>query len=478
MTTYSHPASHNFEPSGPMTSRLPDQTDVEGKPWLQTTPWLLLAVAFLGTCLVAWAVQLVLLPHFFPHLHAGHGMLVGGDSAGMHLTAVDLAARIQKEGWSVWELRPAGNAPTGIAAALYVFVTPEPYMLVPMNALVHAAGGMTVYLIAYLVSANRLASVVAAIPFLVFPSAASWYAQIHKDGIFALGMLLCALGWMQAFRPGFWVSARPAYAALILPLALGLFLVWLVRPHIMILMQAVAMVTSVSGLLLVAFWWRLGVLQGRRFVLAVFVFVTIPLLVVLVKPSDYRVESWKGDVVARETVMPYMPGHCVLERGANASADKLSSTVAAMRDFYISGNSYKNAKSNMDTDFVPGTICNLVGYLPRALQVGFLAPFPAQWMADGSVAASTVMRRVISVEMLAVYACLLLLPLALWNFRKKPEFWFVLGFLTLLTVIHVYLVPNLGTLHRMRYGFLTAVVGLALAGAVNRALAARTAGPD
>lgn len=451
-----------------MTSRFHDQLNFEAKPWLQLTPWLLLAVAFLGTCAVAWAVQLVLLPHFFPHLHAGHGMLVGGDSAGMNLTAVELAERIRKEGWSVWELRPAGNAPTGIAAALYVFVTPEPYMLVPLNALVHAAGGMVIYLIAYLVSQNRMASVVAALPFLLFPSSAIWYAQIHKDGIFALGMLLCALGWMQAFRPAFWATARPAYAALFLPLVLGLFLVWLVRPHIMILMQAVAIVTTVAGLLLAAFWWRLGTLQAKRAFLAAFVFVMIPVLVVLAKPSDYRVESWKGDVVARETVMPYMPGHCLLERGANASADKLSSTIAAMRDFYLSGNSYKNARSNMDPDFVPGTVCNLVGYLPRALQIGFLAPFPDAWLAEGSIPANTVMRRVISVEMLAVYAALLFLPLALWDYRRKPEFWFVLGFCILLTVIHVYLVPNMGTLQRMRYGFLTATAGLALSALAGR----------
>jgi hypothetical protein len=423
-------------------------------------------------------VQLVLLPHYLPQLHAGHGMLVGGDSAGMNLTAVDLAARIQKEGWSAWELRPAGNAPTGIAAALYVFLTPEPYMLVPLNALVHAAGGMTIYLIVCLISANRRAAVLAALPFLLFPSAASWYAQIHKDGIFALGMLMCALGWMQGFRRDFWAAPLPRFATLLGPIALGLFLIWVVRPHIMILMQAMSIVTTLSGLGLVAVWWRSHALSGARALMAAFVFVMIPLLVVLVKPSDYRVESWKGDVIARETVMPYMPGHCVLERGANAGADKLSSTVAAMRDFYISGNSYQNAKSNMDVDFVPGTVCNLFGYLPRALQIGFLAPFPAQWVADGSIAASTVMRRVISVEMLVTYACLLLLPLALWNYRRKPEFWFVLGFLTLLMVIHVYLVPNLGTLHRMRYGFLTAVVGLAIAGAVDRVLSRRAGRPE
>ncbi len=451
-----------------MTSRPRHQLNFEDKPWLQRTPWLLLAVAFVGTCVVAWAVQLILLPHFFPHLHAGHGMLFGGDSAGMNLTAVDLAARIQKEGWSVWELRPAGNAPTGIAAALYVFVTPEPYMLVPLNALVHAAGGMTIYLIAHLVSRNRLASVVASLPFLLFPSAAIWYAQIHKDGIFALGMLLCALGWMQAFRPAFWSSGRPAYAALFIPLVLGLFLLWLVRPHIMSLMQAVALLTSVSGLLLVAFWWFRKMLGGARILQAVFVFVLIPVLLVLVKPSDDRVESWKGDVVARETVMHYMPGYCPLERGTNASADKLSSTVAAMRDFFLSGNNYKNARSNLDADFVPGTLCNLVGYLPRALQIGFLAPFPSDWLAEGSVAANTVMRRVISVEMLVVYAAMLVLPLALWDYRRKPQFWFVLGFCILLMLVHVYLIPNMGTLQRMRYGFLTATVGLALSALAGR----------
>ena len=96
------------------------------------------------------------------------------------------------------------------------------------------------------------------------------------------------------------------------------------------------------------------------------------------------------------------------------------------------------------------------------------APFPSDWLAEGSVAANTVMRRVISIEMLAVYASMLFLPLAMWVYRRKPEFWFVLGFFTLLTLIHVYLVPNMGTLQRMRYGFLTATVGLALSALAGR----------
>lgn len=435
-------------------------------PWRERATWLLFLVAFFGTCAVALVVQLVLLPSYLPHLHAGHGMLIGSDSEGMHSTAVALAQRIRAEGWSAWELRPAGNAPTGIAAAIYVYLTPEPYVLVPLNALVHAAGGLAVYLIACYIFRHRVAAVAAAIPFLVFPSAASWYAQIHKDGVFALGMLLCAVGWTQAFRRDFWMAPVLRLASLLGPIALGLFLVWVVRPHMMILMQAVGIVVSLFGLGLVAVWWRSGALGGARALMAVFVFVAIPVLTVAIKPSDYRVESWKGDVVARESVMHYMPGACLIERGASAGLDKLPNTVAAMRDFFISG--YRNAKSNMDPDFVPGTVCNLLAYVPRALQIGFLAPFPNAWLSEGSIAASTMMRRVISVEMIATYLALLLLPIALWDYRRKPEFWFVLGFFTLLMLIHVYLVPNLGTLHRMRYGFLTGVVGLAIGGGVQR----------
>jgi putative peptidoglycan lipid II flippase len=437
-------------------------------PLAARTALLLFIAAFLGTTAVALLIQLVLLPYFLPQLHAGHGMLVGGDSAGMHAAAAALADRIRSEGWSVWELRPAsGNAPTGIAAAIYVYLTPEPYMLVPLNALVHAAGGVVIYLIAFGLSQNRLASVVSALPFLVFPSAASWYAQIHKDGIFALGMLLCALGWMQAFKRDFWGAAVPRYAALLMPIALGLLLVWVVRPHIMVLMQVIAIVIAVFGVGMAVAWWRSGLLPGSKAVTAAFVLMAIPVLMVLVKPSDYRVESWKGDVVARESVMRYMPGDCLLERGANATVDKLPVTVAAMRNFFTAG--YRNAKSNMDPEFVPGTVCNLLTYVPRALQIGFLAPFPSAWLADGSIAASTMMRRVISAEMVVTYMGLLLLPLAFWRYRRKPEFWFVLGFCTLLTLIHVYLIPNLGTLYRMRYGFVAAVVGIAISAAFNRA---------
>lgn len=440
-------------------------------PWSGRTVWVLFTIAFLSTCSVALAIQLVLLPYYLQAIHAGHGMLIGGDSQGMHSTAVALAAQMQKEGWSLWELRPAGNAPTGVAAAIYFYLTPEPYTLIPVNAFVHACGGLFIYLIVYLITQDKLSAVAGSIPFLVFPSAASWYAQIHKDGMFALGMLMCAFGWMQCFQLQFWKVARPALFSVALPLALGLFLIWVVRPHMTVLMLAVSVFTTLAGLVLVGIWVRKDCLNSRKALIAAGVFVVIPVILVMIKPWDARINSWQTDIAGISSTITYNPGHCLIDRGTIPALDKLSTMVAGMRDFFISG--YPNAKSNMDPDFAPGTVCNLLAYLPRALQIGFLAPFPSAWLAEGSIAASTMMRRVISAEMVATYMGLLLLPLAFWRYRRKPEFWFVLGFCTLLTVIHVYLVPNLGTLHRMRYGFLTAVVGIAISAAFNRAESTR-----
>jgi hypothetical protein len=434
---------------------------------IDRTAWLLFGGAFIATCMVALLVQLLVLPVFMPHLHAGHGMLANSDSAGMHSTAAALAEQMRVQGWSVWSLRPDGNASTGIAAIIYSLTIAEPYALIPLNAVVHAASGVVIYLIVLPITGNRMAAVAGAIPFLAYPSAASWYAQIHKDGIFALGMLLCLLGWMQAFRKEFWLAAKIRVWSVLLPIASGLVLAWVVKPYSVILMHPIAFITALCGIGLVLALGRSGAIRAKRVWLGMALFAGIPVLMVLAKSSDYRVDNWRVDVKERENVVQYMKGNCIIERGMLPAADKLASTIASMRSFFLA-EVYRQARSTMDPEFVPATLCDLFAYLPRAIQIGFLAPFPDQWVSEGSVATGTMMRRLVSVEMIATYFALLFLPLAMWMFRRKPEFWYVLGFSILLTLVHVYLVPNLGVLYRVRYGFVMAVIGLAVGAAVLR----------
>jgi hypothetical protein len=77
---------------------------------------------------------------------------------------------------------------------------------------------------------------------------------------------------------------------------------------------------------------------------------------------------------------------------------------------------------------------------------------------------STAMRLVAGAEMLMIYPLLLLgLPLAIWRWRRKLEFWFAAGCCVYLIVTYAMVTPNVGTLYRMRYGYLMTLAATGLA---------------
>jgi hypothetical protein len=99
---------------------------------------LFLAV-FFYVLTVGFVLQFWLLPVSIPSLHAGHGLMKGGDWVGFHKIAVASAEKIHESGWKNWELRPELQAPSGIAAALYVVTGVEKsWVVLPLNALLFA----------------------------------------------------------------------------------------------------------------------------------------------------------------------------------------------------------------------------------------------------------------------------------------------------------------------------------------------------
>ncbi len=80
------------------------------------------------------------------------------------------------------------------------------------------------------------------------------------------------------------------------------------------------------------------------------------------------------------------------------------------------------------------------------------------------------MRKVAAVEMIFVYASLIWLPFAFWKWRSKAEMWVALLFAVSMLAIYGFVMPNVGTLYRMRYGFFMIIIGVALASALSYAL--------
>jgi len=157
------------------------------------------------------------------------GGLVVLDSVGFDTTAKEMSLAIKERGWQVWELRPKNSAPAGIASIFYTLWTPQPYTLLPFNALVHALSGCVVVWILSNFFSWKPAIIGGAI-FVLNPAAMEWVAQIHRDGLFIFGNLL-VLVCIFKFFDGFRSNKGKTMAWGLFWGVIGTLLVWVARPY-------------------------------------------------------------------------------------------------------------------------------------------------------------------------------------------------------------------------------------------------------
>jgi hypothetical protein len=136
-----------------------------------------------------------------------------------------------------------------------------------------------------------------------------------------------------------------------------------------------------------------------------------------------------------------------------------------LRNGYFGTPGYKGSGSMVDRDVELLSMKDFVTYLPRAIQLGLFAPFPSDWLAPAQSSGGGIMRRVAGVEMLGVYFALAFLPYAMWRWRYRIEMWLIVAFGAILLLLYSYATPNIGSLYRLRYGFLMLLVTLGVAGA-------------
>lgn len=451
-----------------------------------------LGLAFVYPALAAVAVQFWLLPYVFPKWHWGHGLLRGGDWIEFHRVAVATATRMQIVGWSAWTLRPDGAAPAGIAAALYHLFTPEPWVLIPINAAVHAVSVLFLVLILESFCGDRRLAILASLPFLFFPTSMLWTTQLHKDGWMALGSLALIYGWIRLVRTpdpddgegeGWKLPSFGELTAALSLVFLGGLCVWVVRPYFVRVFVPIS--TVVSAYLTAILFRRArgrgsegagpeedadsedrrsadrrsgdrgnGISEdpGRRRrwrespvavvagVLLVAWASTAIVLTLNYDPTDKLAGKMK--FLSNEwSYTPYVPWFI----------DEQFRMLAEVRAEYLSV--YAAAGSNVDREVELGDAADVVAYMPRAAQVGLFAPFPTRWLAEGSSSETTVMRRVAALEVAWFYLSFVVLVPLVYRWRRRPELWIVLAFTVPVIVVQSLSVPNIGTLHRVRFGY-------------------------
>jgi hypothetical protein len=124
---------------------------------------------------------------------------------------------------------------------------------------------------------------------------------------------------------------------------------------------------------------------------------------------------------------------------------------------------YQDSGTLIDQDVEFITVADVLRYLPRAIEIGFLAPFPNKWLAPGRIV-GLAGRLLSGGEMLAAYIIELLALFGVWRARDRLTTWLL--FCTILfgvTTLGLGL-NNVGALYRMRYGFFVLLIMLGMYG--------------
>jgi len=113
--------------------------------------------------------------------------------------------------------------------------------------------------------------------------------------------------------------------------------------------------------------------------------------------------------------------------------------------------SYTSQASNIDGDVQFHSPKDILRFVPRALVIGFFAPFPKMWFQAGSFGRAG--RLLSGAETLAMYLFYVAVGFSLWHDRRNLRMWFVFlvaatGMLALGLVV-----VNAGALYRIRYVF-------------------------
>jgi len=417
----------------------------------KTARWVALAsaayVLLAGAVLQGWIIPAT-------PWHGGDGLLAGGDWLYFHDLALGLAQQIDQQGWSAWILRPEDQAPAGVAAALYALTgVHRPWVLLPLHAMLYALIALCLWRMVADVSGNNRVGLWALVPLFAFPSLAMVYGQIHKDIYVLPGVLALLLAWVWMLLRG-----RSHLLWIVLLLLLGNALVWLVRPYglkLLLLGQVGMWLVFLLGW----YWHR----KAAALLLGGVALLIGAIFLGLSRPAA----APTADMAAVTHAPAACSGWVSTLPPSLRAVEVAMANLSSARQGFAEG--YPQAGSNIDTHVRFTQASDVVRYLPRALQVGWLAPFPAGWFAEAVSPGGQALRAVAALEMLVLYAALagLLVFAMLAGFRATgfapAQIWAacaVLGFALLWVLAYALVVTNVGTLYRMRLPAVLVVMGL------------------
>ncbi len=410
---------------------------------------------FFYCIIISLIFQNILLP-LVPSLHAGSGLL-NGDSYRFHLKAISFANEIKINGWSHWTpwLTESYTGNVAILAALYVIFDPNPSLLIPINACLHATGGLLIFLIGKVVWPGRIgiyASLATSILFIIFPSSLNWYAQIHKDGYSIVGLLMIIYSWLC------WMDKESTIKSNLLFLFLnivGCLLIVIVRPYVVQLLLPISLLMFFL-VVSYSFWVektnRKAAWSRTSTIIIVLCIIglisTVPAALSkknfsLAKKSDQVIEH-----ISRQQPVHVQKWHWEDSNLLPGTLERFFKGASSLRVHFIRAGEIRKSESMIDSDIKPENLFEMLAYLPRSLQISLFAPFPKDWLNKLS------MTRLVGVTETIIWYLIAPGILFALYYRCSINILLILTFALSFLIINGYVIANIGTLHRVRYPFI------------------------
>ena len=432
-------------------------------------------ISLIYTSIVSIFVQFILLPIFLPDIHSGGGLLLGFDMNTFHREASEIASSIDEGGWSNFKI---SGSISGLAAFFY-YITGihEIYVVIPFNALVHSLSAVLIYCLIKLILNDKMSAFFGAIVFIFLPSSIFWYAQLHKDGVFILGVFLFIFGFIGIIKYAFNGKIIQTLVLLMFPI-FGNMLSVLMRPYYAPVVEVMAFLLSL--IFTIYIFYKIDEYRKKLLLILGFVFITISILITNNFISSEHtafniVNSIKliSEPLPSQTQLESEPLPSSVEIARNEFRIKWLKTILQIpegftnslvkrRDKYIRKHGMTGF-SNIDINQKLDSLSDIILYTPRALQIGLAAPFPNQWFAPARSSATYIFKVINVFEMILYYLSFIGIILIYIKNKEPVVYASVMGYALINLIAFTVAIPNIGTLHRIRYGFTMLIVCLGCA---------------
>ena len=332
----------------------------------------------------------------------------------------------------------------------------------PLNALWYLASLVLVFRLGREVF-DRRTGLLAASMVALWPSFLLHTTQFLKDPLFVVGMLALSLvivRWLTRTYSRMGALATGGAGALIA------IVLWLARSD----MGELLVATVLLGAVMLAAQTLSG--ENRRatnllgMALLIVVTVSVPLVIPHAlelgrSPSSVKASAARREALHRATAEETL-GATPREASRTSLRSRATAHVGTVRRRFIE--MYPDSGSNIDGDVQLNDTADLLRHLPRAVAVGFFAPFPNMWLATGKQVGFAG-RLLSGLESLLMYAIEGLALFGVWRARRRLSAWFLLSVASIGMIALGLVVINIGTLYRLRYVFLILLIILAAHGA-------------